>query len=174
MDPMRANQTVIEAMQFAKKKHNGQMYGSLLPYTAHLEDVYDLACEYKLSAEIQAAAWLHDILEDTNVSPVELRIFFGYYIAGLVDGVTNRPGFNRDARLKETLPRIRASRDTVALKLCDRIANARACRRGDRSLFRMYQTEYPMLREALYREDDGETIEAMWAELDALMEDITS
>lgn len=173
MDLAQTSGAVIEAREFAKKKHAGQMYGSLLPYSAHLEDTYNVACEYNLPVAIQMAAWLHDILEDTNVSPVELRTFFGHYVAGLVEGVTDRPGANRAARAKETLPYIRACPETVALKLCDHIANVRACQQGDKKRFSMYRKEYSFFRETLYRADDGATIEAMWKELDALMEDIT-
>lgn len=162
---------ITDARKFAEKKHAGQMYGDK-PYTYHLEEVYKVASRYRLLVYICMAAWLHDVLEDTNVSPIELRVFFGHPVASLVEAVTDEPGKNRSERAKKTWPKIRMEQRAVALKLCDRIANVKACRDGigNVKLLEMYRKEHEAFKKALYYESDEDIIQEMWVELDNLIE----
>jgi guanosine-3',5'-bis(diphosphate) 3'-pyrophosphohydrolase len=164
------SELIIDARQFAAKKHAGQMYGDK-PYTYHLEEVYKVARRYELHVFICVAALLHDILEDTNVSPIELRTFFGYDVAGLVEDVTDEPGENRKERAEKTWPKIRNSKAAVALKLCDRIANVKACHDGigNVKLLEMYRKEHEAFKKALYYKSDEDELQAMWDELDSLI-----
>lgn len=161
---------LIDAREFATKKHAGQEYDKH-PYTYHLNAVCEVAQEYNLNGDIQVAAWLHDILEDTNVSPIELQTFFGRSVAGLVECVTDEPGKNRKERAKKTWPKIRTDPAAVALKLCDRIANVKACHDGlSPRLLDMYEKEHDAFKEALYSDEDDEAIIELWCELDELIE----
>lgn len=160
---------IAEAEEFAEKKHAGQKYGTL-PYTYHLNAVYKVAVQYKLSDDIRVAAWLHDVLEDTAVSYVELRSFFGPRVADFVRLVTDEPGKNRRERAEKTLPKTRTDRDAVALKLCDRIANVQACLDGigNVDLIKAYRKEYVLFKEALYRAEEKE-LQPLWSNLDQMI-----
>ena len=159
-----------DAKEFAIKKHGDQMYGDE-PYSYHLEETVKVAERHCLHIDIRTAAWLHDILEDTNITYVELCVFFNHRVAGLVSLVTDQPGKNRRERAKKTLPRIRSDPAAVALKLCDRVANVKACLAGvgNTKLFYVYQKEYKAFREALWREGEEE-LEGLWQELEKLVE----
>lgn len=160
---------LIDAREFATKKHADQLYGEH-PYTYHLNAVCEVAQRHCLNGDICVAAWLHDILEDTSVSSVELRTFFGPSVAGLVEAVTDEPGKNRLERAKKTWPKIRTDAAAVALKLCDRIANVQACLDGvgNVKMLKAYRKEYDAFRAALYRDDEEEML-PLWLELDELI-----
>ena len=154
-----------KAKAFAEERHRDQMYGGL-PYSQHLLDVVNVAREYGLPDYIQVAAWLHDVLEDTNTTFDELMWLFGVKVFDLVNAVTNEKGKNRKERHAKTHPKVRQYPDAVALKLCDRIANVRACLENNSSLLQMYIKEYQEFRDALYRPGEWETL---WKELDSLL-----
>lgn len=81
--------TLIErAYHKAEKAHEGQTRKSGEPYFAHCVAVAGILVEMKMDAETIAAALLHDVVEDTNVTLDELRREFGGNVARLVDGVT--------------------------------------------------------------------------------------
>lgn len=78
---------VVQAMKFAIEKHKDQMYGEH-PYSLHLAGVAKLAgirdTYPELRAEVLAASWLHDILEDTQTTSKELIDTFGTRITHAV------------------------------------------------------------------------------------------
>lgn len=84
---------VLKAIQFADKKHEGQTRkGSGEKYITHPVAVSYLVASYKKSKrldELLAAAILHDTLEDTDTTFVEIAIEFTPLIAGLVYELTN-------------------------------------------------------------------------------------
>ncbi len=87
---MEATQlSLVESAQaFAIERHGDQEYGSNLPYEWHLGKVATLAERLGYPEEIQAAAWLHDVVEDTATDLDEVRLLFGDAIADIVDNVT--------------------------------------------------------------------------------------
>lgn len=155
----------IKSMQYAQEKHGDQSYGKE-SYMVHLLHTVNIATKYKLPDDIIMAAWLHDILEDTDITKEELKEKFGETICKYVEGVTNEPGKNRKERNRKTYPKIRKDPLIVALKLCDRIANVSNCVKEGSTLLNMYKKEYAEFREALYKE--GEWVD-MWKELDELL-----
>ena len=166
---MSIESQVARARAFAVEAHGDQRYGEE-PYVVHLEAVHATAVEFGVTdAPTLIAAWLHDVVEDTDVTREQVAAEFGDAVATLVHAVTNEPGSNRKERAKLTYPKIASTPGAVRLKLADRIANVRACLETRSGLLRMYQREYRKFRGALCR--DGDPIEgAMWAELDALLE----
>jgi len=161
---------VDRAKKFATEKHEGQKYGDC-PYTIHLKSVVDEVEAFKFPKAVVAAAWLHDILEDTPVNFSELQSLFGKEVAELVEAVTDEPGKNRKERAKKTLPKIyRVGTLAIALKLCDRISNVMACIRGlgNVKLLGMYKKEYPEFRKALCKENK---LGILWEKLDNLLVD---
>ncbi|MGB4762119.1 MAG: HD domain-containing protein [Candidatus Saccharimonas sp.] len=79
---------VEQAKSFAIERHGDQRYGDNLPYEWHIGSVASLAARLGYSDQIQAAAWLHDTVEDTGTTLGEIEERFGNKIAVIVDGVT--------------------------------------------------------------------------------------
>jgi len=164
---------------YAAKKHAGQDYG-VLPYTHHLQEVEVVLREFgptdtatlKYSEECPSwedmfvAAWLHDVVEDTNAKLRDIEELFGETVARLVGAVTAEVAPNRKMRTALTYPKTReAGRFAVRLKLADRIANVS---NGGGSV-KMYITEYPDFRRALYTPGENED---MWSHLDKIMDGV--
>ncbi|MBB2201058.1 HD domain-containing protein [Gluconacetobacter tumulisoli] len=59
------------------------------PFIVHPRRVAELVASTGARDEVVAAAWLHDVVEDTNVTLAEIEAVFGAEIATLVDMVTD-------------------------------------------------------------------------------------
>ena len=70
------------------KYHKGQLRMNGEPYLTHPLEVANILAELKLDAVTVTAGLLHDVIEDTLMSPEELRKQFGEEVYQLVDGVT--------------------------------------------------------------------------------------
>lgn len=77
-----------KAVEWAIDAHHGQERASGEPYYSHALAVAEILTELKLDYETLAAAMLHDVVEDTDVTLEQVRAEFGPVIARLVDGVT--------------------------------------------------------------------------------------
>lgn len=83
------DRAVVESAYIkAEKEHAGQMRKSGEPFFTHCVAVAHILAEMRLDAEAIAAALLHDMLEDTDVTRDELRAEFGPTITNIVEGVT--------------------------------------------------------------------------------------
>ena len=83
------NQHLIErAYHRAELAHEGQKRKSGEPYFIHCIAVAGILADMKLDAEAIAAALLHDVIEDTDITYDDLAGEFGETVASLVDGVT--------------------------------------------------------------------------------------
>ena len=161
------DQLIVDAaIAFARISHKGQMYGDF-PYTYHLKKVSDTLLKFSvLDPQMHAAAWLHDVVEDTEVEIDEVEMIFGKRVADIVYKVTNESGRNRAERHKKTYHKIKSCNYALQLKLADRIANTEESIRTKSSLLQMYKKEYEGFRNVLYTSD---VHEKMWAYLDLLM-----
>jgi (p)ppGpp synthase/HD superfamily hydrolase len=154
------------AAVFAEAAHEGQTYSNNRPYFTHLKDTYAIACIYELSEQVKVATFLHDILEDTDVTYQELVDMFGQEVADLVEAVTDKPGKDRAERHRKTYPLLRkAGPEAVSLKLADRAANM--INSIDTDYKDLYQSEYPIFKKYLYV--PGE-FDKLWELLDILAE----
>lgn len=70
------------------KFHKGQLRMNGEPYLTHPLEVANILAELKLDAGTVTAGLLHDVLEDTLMTPEELRKQFGEEVYQIVDGVT--------------------------------------------------------------------------------------
>jgi len=154
--------------KFAIEKHGDQKYGDK-PYIEHLEMVYEESLSHGLPPVVSVASFLHDVLEDTDATYEELVEKFGSTeLADLISCVTDEEGKNRKERKAATYPKIKGNPDAIALKLCDRIANVRACvESGNTSLLSMYQKEQPEFEAQLKIEG---VYPSLWEELDRLIQ----
>ncbi|MCC7459794.1 MAG: HD domain-containing protein [Proteobacteria bacterium] len=158
---------VQRAQDFAAERHGFQQYGKEKPYTFHLGKVADVLKRFGITDEqMLAAAWLHDVVEDTKTSIEEIESNFGPRVADLVFRVTNESGKNRRERHQKTYPKIRASKDAVLLKLADRIANVEHSIESQSSFLGMYKKDHDYLVESLRTEGQAD---AMWNHLENLM-----
>ncbi|WP_128332182.1 HD domain-containing protein [Apibacter sp. HY039] len=121
-------QLVQEARQFSIQAHNQQKYGAY-PYEIHLGHVVEILIRngLKFCTEedytLLAAAWLHDILEDTTISKEELTRKFNSNISEIVYALTDGRGNTRKEKKKEVYKKIIFNQNAMIVKLADRIAN---------------------------------------------------
>ncbi len=119
------------ALRIAAFHHQGQVRkGGSLPYIIHPSAVVTILAREQFDDEILAAAMLHDVLEDTNCTPDQLREAFPEHI---VEWVIELSEIKHDAagqkipwktRKEVHLERIRSSCWQVrAIKLADKIHN---------------------------------------------------
>ena len=79
---------IMKAFKLADEKHKEQKRGSGEPYIIHPLNVAYILANIGLDDSTIAAALLHDIVEDTNVTQKDLEVMFGTEIAEMVAGVT--------------------------------------------------------------------------------------
>ena len=79
---------IMKAFKLAEEKHKGQKRGSGEPYIIHPLNVAYILANIGLDDSTIAAALLHDIVEDTDVTQKDLEVMFGTEIAEMVAGVT--------------------------------------------------------------------------------------
>lgn len=159
-----------EVKAYAVKAHGDQKYGDQ-PYVTHLAHVVKVLKDSKFGEEktLLWSAWLHDVVEDTDVGIEEISSRFGDEVADCVFRVSDEKGKNREERKLKTYKKIRGHRNATIVKLCDRIANVEASLppKGRAHKLQMYQEEYPKFRSALY---EAEICDDLWSKLDALLE----
>lgn len=85
-----------EAAAFAIRAHEGQIRtGTRFPYVVHPIGTGMLLRQYYPDNEaLEAAGYLHDVIEDTDVTYDDLIDRFGMEVAYLVHAVTRRPDWN--------------------------------------------------------------------------------
>lgn len=164
---------VNEARAFALTAHGNQRYGSR-PYAFHLDAVAELLSPYGTDAQV--IGYLHDVVEDTSVSEIDIRDRFGELVADCVSVLTDSPGSSRAERKARTYARLArvsgATELALVVKAADRLANVRSCLADQRDrLWEVYRLEHPAFRRAAYRRG---LCEPLWTELDALLQAATA
>ncbi len=121
------------AHDLAVTAHEGQLRSSGEPYVTHpIAVAYELA-ELQMDAETLAAAFLHDVPEDTDVTLAEIEKRFGREVTRLVDGVTKLSKFGSARTMEEQQAEnirkmfLAMAEDVrvVLIKLADRLHNMR-------------------------------------------------
>lgn len=127
----KADVAIIErAYVTAEQAHRGQLRKSGDPYITHPVAVATILADLGMTPSTLAAALLHDTVEDTDYSLVQLTEEYGEEIAMLVDGVTKLDKVTYgDAAQAETVRKmvVAMARDirVLVIKLADRLHNAR-------------------------------------------------
>jgi guanosine-3',5'-bis(diphosphate) 3'-pyrophosphohydrolase len=99
------------------------------PYVNHLAEVANLLSEASggADAELVAAGWLHDILEETDTTREELADRFSVRVAALVAEVSDDMGLPKDERRRlQVVAAPHKSPDAKLIKIADKISNIRA------------------------------------------------
>src|SRR5258707_4449463 len=120
------------AYEFYKKQHAGQSRVSGEPYLVHPLEVGNVLADMKMDSVSIAAGLLHDSVEDTSVTTVEIRQEFGEQVAHIVEGVTKISKIDFSSREEAQAENLRkmmlAMVDdirVVLIKLADRLHNMR-------------------------------------------------
>ncbi|MDR0921274.1 MAG: bifunctional (p)ppGpp synthetase/guanosine-3',5'-bis(diphosphate) 3'-pyrophosphohydrolase [Lactobacillales bacterium] len=79
---------IQKALDYATKAHEGQVRKSGEPYIIHPIQVAGILAELHMDPHTVATGFLHDVVEDTEVTLEDLSAAFGEDVAMLVDGVT--------------------------------------------------------------------------------------
>ena len=124
-----------------------------LPYATHLHNVAALVGSVTGDPETLAAAWLHDVVEDTPATLEDVEKAFGSSVASLVESLTDvsrpRDG-NRSARKEIDRQHLaKAVKQAKTVKLADLIDNCRDICRHDERFARIYLREMAKLLEVL-------------------------
>ncbi len=131
-NPEADEELIAEAYGTAHAAHKGQVRKSGEPFVYHPLATAGILAELHLDSMTIAAALLHDVLEDTDLTKEELEARFGEEVADIVDGVTKLkrlPAGNLEEAQAESLRKmiVAMSRDVrvIIIKLADRLHNMR-------------------------------------------------
>src|ERR1700731_3027538 len=123
---------IKKAYDYSLMVHEGQTRASGQPYLIHPLEVALVLAEMKMDPVAVAAGLLHDSVEDTSVTIVDIRKEFGEQVAHIVEGVTkiSRIDFaTREEQQAENLRKMMLAMvddiRVVLIKLADRLHNMR-------------------------------------------------
>ena len=123
---------VRSAHAFGARMHEGQNRSSGEPYIYHPLAVARILAEMRLDHTTIAAAILHDVIEDTDITKDDLATSFGEDVAELVDGVSKlerAEGMSRAEAQAESFRKLllAVTQDlrVILIKLADRLHNMR-------------------------------------------------
>lgn len=134
-----------------KRKYTGE------PYIHHPMEVANIVMGVTQDREVIAAAYLHDVIEDTHFGYTDLLIRFGSRVAKLVQEVTDqsKPSDGNRAKRK-AMDRdhlAKASPEAQTIKLADMISNTPSIMAYDRAFAKVYIPEKRLLLGVLSRGD---------------------
>ena len=130
---------VREAYRFSDSSHLGQFRTSGEPYISHPIAVAEICVGWRLDADALMAALLHDVMEDSGVTKLQMVEKFGTQVADLVDGLSkldkvefaSREQAQAESFRKMLLAMARDVR-VILIKLADRLHNMRTLGAVDR------------------------------------------
>jgi GTP pyrophosphokinase len=128
-----ANETLLDrAYVYAMKAHGNQKRDSGDPYFSHPLEVAAILTEFKLDDATIAAALLHDVIEETEVTRAEIDQMFGPEIGALVEGLTKLKRLDlvtkkaeQAENFRKLLVAISSDIRVLLIKLADRLHNMR-------------------------------------------------
>jgi GTP pyrophosphokinase len=120
------------ALRFARRVHLGQHRKQTHEqFVQHPIAVADLLIERGYNGPMISAAYLHDVVEKTDVELDELRERFGPSVAGLVGCLSEDPDIDGYGARKRALRRgiLESGGDPVIIYAADRVTNMRDWRK---------------------------------------------
>jgi (p)ppGpp synthase/HD superfamily hydrolase len=162
MDVVRKAQVYAIAAHSAvgqRRKYTGE------PYYVHPAEVARIVADVPGSTpEMVAAAWLHDVVEDTGCTFTDIHMAFGIDIATLVGWLTDvsKPEDGNRAHRKaiDRAHTAEAPAEAQTIKLADLISNSRSIMAHDPAFARTYLEEKRLLLAVMTRGDAGLHAEA--------------
>lgn len=149
------------AMMFARTVHRSQRRKyTNAPYFDHLAEVAGIVAtvakdDKEISADvIVASAWLHDCMEDQDVSPQHLKDFFGSDVMEGVIYLTDKEVGNRAQRKAAARMRLSGTPSWVqTIKCADLISNTSSIVEYDPKFAVVYLREKRLLLEVMTAAD---------------------
>jgi (p)ppGpp synthase/HD superfamily hydrolase len=158
----RAFATAAHARVGQVRKYTG------VPYITHPAAVAEIVRSVPHTPEMLAAAWLHDVVEDTGTPATAILEAFGPEVAELVAWLTDvsTPADGNRARRKaiDCAHSAKATPAAKTVKLADLIDNSRSILAHDPGFARLYLAEKRALLGVLR---DGD--ETLWARADEIV-----
>lgn len=118
---------LTNAILFAAKSHSGQhRKDGLTPYINHPIEVMHLLQHsgYINDSEILMAAVLHDVVEDTDVTALDIAGRFGKRVASIVLELTDDKTLSKEERKRlQLLSTETLSPEARLIRICDKICN---------------------------------------------------
>lgn len=143
----KGSRVIRDAVELASKAHRSQKRASGEPYLYHVIAVANILANMNMDYETIAAALLHDVVEDSEITLEYIQKNFGESIAKMVDGVT-KLGFISEVKeggtqkhdkqwanaesLRKMLLAMVGDVRVVLIKLADRLHNLRTLNYLDR------------------------------------------
>jgi len=131
-NPELDRELLERAFLFASEAHEGQQRRSGEPFIAHPAGVARVLADLHLDDSTLAAALLHDVVEDTDVTIEEVRAEFGEEITRLVEGVTKLTRIHFQSReqaqaenYRKMIVAMAQDPGVILIKLADRLHNMR-------------------------------------------------
>lgn len=122
-------QLIRKAFQFASAAHMGVRRKSGEPYIIHpLAVAKIVVSEIGLGTKSAIAAILHDVVEDTDYTLIDIEKMFGEKVASLVDGLTKLSGTydsKQATNFRKMLMTLSDDVRVILIKLADRLHNMR-------------------------------------------------
>ena len=127
------NEDIVgQALEFAYRLHDGQCRASGEPYILHPIAVAAILKDLGGSDVMIAAGFLHDVVEDTDVSCEQIEEMFGKEVRQLVEGVTKLSKLSFESKTESQAENFRRmflamAQDirVIIVKLADRLHNMR-------------------------------------------------
>lgn len=143
------NDIVHRAADFAELAHKGQFRKyTHEPYIVHPQEVARTVSLVSNDLNVIAAAWLHDVVEDTLVTIDMIDSTFNSYVAKLVSEVTNIGEGRGNRAERKALERehlARACPDAKTIKLADILDNVPSIVEFDPNFGAVYVEEKRLL-----------------------------
>jgi len=117
---------ILKALEFASIAHRGQLrkFPANVPYISHLAAVSVILLNAKFGEDVVVAGLLHDLIEDTRVTPKDIQKNFGEYVLRLVLAVTENKSLPWAERKEKYLKQIEiAPLEAKAISAADLLAN---------------------------------------------------
>ena len=117
---------VLKAKKLAHEKHKNQKRkDGVTPYSDHLEGVVNRLKNLGITDKnILAAAWMHDIIEDTDVTFDQINEKFGREIAVMILSLSKDKSVAKKEIEQQYINQLKnASIEAKIIKLCDISAN---------------------------------------------------
>jgi (p)ppGpp synthase/HD superfamily hydrolase len=128
LDPPVGSELSGAALRFARRVHLGQHRKQTHEqFVQHPIAVADLLMDAGYDGPMISAAYLHDVVEKTDVELPELRERFGPHVADLVDCLSEDPEIDGYGARKRDLRRriLESDGESVVIYAADRVANMR-------------------------------------------------
>lgn len=149
------NEMVVRAIQIADLHHAEQKWG-IFPYIIHLDRVVQTLIQHGFTTpKYIAAGWLHDVLEDTDLTEDDLLKEFPTEVVDIVVAVSDPPGLTRrhaKPLVNHQIQQHYYPPAAIPVKVANRLVNVSGAIqiKRDDDLLQMYAKEHQDFRLAVF------------------------